>query len=113
MIKIYHNPRCRKSRETLQLLQEKNLDFEIVEYLKTIPSKDELEKLLHKLNVQVDAIIRKEEQIYKEKFKGKNFTDSEWLQILTEYPKLIQRPIVVKNNKAIIGRPPENVNTLF
>lgn len=113
MIQIYHNPRCRKSRETLQLIENQTSDFEIVEYLKNIPTKEELEKLLHKLNMSVDAIIRKEEQVYKEKFKGKNFTDSEWLQILIEHPKLIQRPIVVRNNKAIIGRPPENVNSLF
>jgi len=113
MIQIYHNPRCRKSRETLQLLKEQTSDFEIVEYLKNIPSKEDLEKLLHKLNMKVEDIIRKDEKVYKEKFKGKNFNNSEWLQILIEHPKLIQRPIVIRNNKAIIGRPPENVKTLF
>lgn len=113
MIKIYHNPRCRKSRETLELIKEETSEIEIIEYLKNIPAKEELEKLLHKLNMNVEDIIRKEEQVYKEKFKGKNFTDSEWLNILIEHPKLLQRPIVVRNNKAIIGRPPENVKSLF
>lgn len=112
-MKIYHNPRCRKSRETLAILEDAGKDVEIVEYLKDVPSEDEIRKLLAKLNMNVEDIIRKGETIYKEKFKGKNFTEDEWITILHENPKLIERPIVVKGNKAVIGRPPENAKELL
>jgi arsenate reductase len=84
-----------------------------VQYLKTTPEKADLKKILAKLDVPVDAIIRKEEKIYKGRFKGKNFTDDEWLTILHENPKLIQRPIVLRSNRGVIGRPTENVNELL
>lgn len=112
-MKIYHNPRCRKSRESLNMINEKGESVEIIEYLKTPPTKPEIEMLLQKLNLPVTDIIRKEELIYKEKFKGKNFSDEEWIMILMENPKLIQRPIIVKGNKAVIGRPPERVLELI
>ena len=112
-MKIYHNPRCQKSRQTLQLIEKEGKDVEIIEYLKTPPSKGEIEKLLHKLNVDIQDIIRKNELVYKEKFKNKNFTKEEWIEILIENPKLIERPIVVRGNKAIIGRPPERVLELM
>ena len=112
-MKIYHNPRCSKSRETLKLLQENNADFEVVEYLKTIPSRLELKDLLMKLNLKAEDIIRKTESVFKEKFKGKAFLEEEWIQIMIENPKLIERPIVVRGNKAVLGRPPENVKQLF
>ena len=112
-MKIYHNPRCRKSRETLKILEENSSDIEIVEYLKTPPSHAELKDILMKLNLPASAIVRKSEAIYKEKFKGKEFSEEEWIQVLVENPKLIERPIVVRNNKAVIGRPPENVEQLF
>ncbi|NND76875.1 MAG: arsenate reductase (glutaredoxin) [Flavobacteriales bacterium] len=112
-MKIYHNPRCRKSRETLGIIEVNGKKVEIVEYLKTPPTKEEIENLLHKLNVNVKDIIRKNEVLYKEKFKNKEFTDDEWIIILTENPKLIERPIVVRGNKAVIGRPPENVLELI
>ena len=113
MITIYHNPRCRKSRETLAILEDAGKEVEVVEYLKDVPSKEEIKKLLAKLNMGVEDIIRKGETIYKEKFKGKNFNEDEWITILTENPKLIERPIVVKGNKAVIGRPPENARELL
>lgn len=112
-LKIYHNPRCSKSRETLALIQESGNDVEIVEYLKEIPSQDDLKLLLAKLNLKPQDIIRTTEAVYKEKFKGLNLNDEEWIMAMVEYPKLIQRPIVVKGNKAVIGRPPENVKELF
>ena len=112
-MKIFHNPRCKKSRDTLGLIEHSGQTVEIIEYLKEPPSIAEIEKLLHKLNVGVQDIIRKDELLYKEKFKNMNFTDVEWIKILTENPKLIQRPIVVRGNKAIIGRPPENVLELL
>lgn len=110
---IYHNPRCRKSRETLQLLNEKGVSPEVVEYLKEVPTKEDLKKVLSKMNKSPQDILRKGEQVFKEKYKGKNFTDSEWLDILVENPKLIERPIVVRGNNAVIGRPPENVLDLI
>ncbi|MBL4668173.1 MAG: arsenate reductase (glutaredoxin) [Flavobacteriales bacterium] len=113
MMKIYHNPRCSKSRETLQLIKDAGVEVEIVEYLNTIPTVEELKMLLMKLNLKPIDIIRKGEAVYKEKFKNSNFNDDEWIKIMLEYPKLIERPIVVKGNKAILGRPPQNVLDLF
>ena len=112
-MKIYHNPRCSKSRSTLQLIKDAGKEVEIIEYLNEIPTKKELETILMKLNMNPEDIIRKGEAIYKERFKGKNFGREEWIQILIENPKLIERPIVVKGNKAVLGRPPENVLELF
>jgi len=112
-MKIYHNPRCRKSRETLKILEENSSDIEIVEYLKTPPSYAELKDVLMKLNMSASELIRKSEAIFKEKFKGKDFSEEEWIQVMIENPKLIERPIVVRNNKAVLGRPPENVEQLF
>ncbi len=112
-MKIFHNPRCSKSRNTLAILEEKGANPEIVLYLKTPPTKDELQSLLKKLEMRPFDLIRKGEQIYKENYKGKDFTDEEWIGILLEHPKLIERPIVVKDNKAVIGRPPEKVLELL
>jgi arsenate reductase len=112
-MKIYHNPRCSKSRQTLQLIKDAGVDVEIVEYLKAIPNKEELEMILMKLNLKPTDIIRKGEAIYKEKFKNSEFNDDEWIKVMIEYPKLIERPIVVKGNKAVLGRPPENVLDLI
>ena len=112
-MKIYHNPRCRKSRETLELLKENNVEFEVVEYLKEVPDRDEMKLILQKLNISPKELVRKNEAVYKEKFKNASFTDDEWIDILIEYPKLIERPIVVKDYKAIIGRPPSLVLDLL
>lgn len=112
-MKIYHNPRCRKSRETLALIRENGIEPEITEYLKKVPGKEELKKLLMKLNYKPSELLRKTEPIFREKFKGKNFAEEEWLQIMIEHPKLIERPIVERGNKAVLGRPPENVLQLF
>lgn len=112
-MKIYHNPRCTKSRETLALLNEANVTVEIVEYLKEIPTTEELKEILSKLQLAPIDLVRKGEAIYKESYKGKELTDDEWIQAMIENPKLIERPIVVKGDKAIIGRPPESVKTLL
>lgn len=112
-MKIYHNPRCTKSRETLALLQDRGIDPEVVLYLVNIPTQKELTALLKLLNLKAEDLVRKNEPIYKEKFKGKHLSDREWIKALVTYPKLIQRPIVVKGNKAIIGRPPEAVLELI
>lgn len=111
--KIYHNPRCRKSRETLEILKSNKIDPEIVLYLKNPPTPKELKLLLAKLDMKPIDVIRKEEREYKEKYRGMDFNEDEWLKVLHENPKLIQRPIVVKGSKAVMGRPPENVNDLL
>jgi arsenate reductase len=112
-MKIYHNPRCSKSRQTLQLIQESGTDVEIVEYLNTVPTVKELKDVLMKLNLKPTDILRKGEAVYKEKFKNVDFNDEELVKVMVEYPKLIERPIVVKGNKAVLGRPPENVLELL
>ncbi|MEL0036493.1 MAG: arsenate reductase (glutaredoxin) [Gammaproteobacteria bacterium] len=110
MVTIYHNPRCSKSRQTLQLLQENNVSPEVVEYLKTPLDKTQLTELISKLGISVRDIIRKSEQDYKKRALSKSeLSDDALLNAIVEAPKLMQRPIVVNGNKAAIGRPPENV----
>lgn len=106
---IYHNPRCSKSRETLKLLEEKNASYEVVEYLKTPLSKEAIKEIALKLGLEPLDFVRKGEKLYKERYAGQELTDEQWYEILAENPILIERPIVVKGDKAAIGRPPENV----
>ncbi len=113
MMKIYHNPRCRKSRVGLQFLEDKGIKPEIIQYIKNPISENELKDILVKLNKSPREIIRTQEAIYKSDFKGKNFNDDEWVKILAENPKLIQRPIIVRNYKAVIGDPAENIEELL
>lgn len=114
MLKIYHNPRCSKSRQTLDLIKESDTEVEIVEYLKSPPTEEELREVLTNLNLPVGYLIRKNEEIFKSEFKGKEFSDDEWIKILVNNPKLIERPIVINDDgEAILGRPPENVNKLL
>ncbi|RLD91514.1 MAG: arsenate reductase (glutaredoxin) [Bacteroidetes bacterium] len=113
MITIYHNPRCKKSRAGLELLKNKTEDFTVVEYLKTLLTEEQLTMLLMKLNKKPQEMIRTQEAVYKQNYKGKNFTDEEWVKIMVENQKLIKRPIVVKDNKAVWGDPAENINELF
>jgi arsenate reductase len=110
---LYHNPRCAKSREALQLLRKKNIEPKIIEYLKEKISKEELKKLLMKLHLKPHDIIRVKEEYYKKKLKGLKLNDDEWIDEILENPILIERPIVVKGNKAIIARPPERINDLI
>ena len=101
---IYHNSRCRKSRGGLQYLEEKGIKPEVVEYLKDQPfTVDHLKEIVTKLGIKPKDIIRTQEAIFKEKFKGKEFSDDEWINILVENPKLIKRPIIVKGDKAVLG----------
>lgn len=113
MVTIYHNPRCRKSREGLAYLEKKNIEINIIDYQKNPLTVDELKDVLIKLNKKPQDIIRTQEPIYKSNFKGKNFTDDEWVQIIVEYPKLIERPNIVKKYRAVIARPLENIDELF
>ncbi len=112
-MKIYHNPRCRKSRETLQIINDKGIEPQIVLYLEDLFKEEDLIKVLKKLKMSPFDIIRKSETIYKSEYKGKNLTDAEWIRAMIKHPKLIERPIVVHGNKAVFGRPPENVLNLM
>jgi len=113
MIRIYHNPRCRKSREGLALLESSGKNFEIINYLEEIPTKEELRKILDYLDLKPDQLIRKNEAIWKEKFKGKTLSDEQIIDAMIKYPKLIERPIIVKGEKAVIGRPAETISNLL
>ena len=111
---IYHNPRCSKSRQTLEILNEQNVDTKIVLYLETPPSAEEVTSILQKLGLSSRDIIRKGEEEYKLlNIKDQSLTENELITFMSENPKLIERPIVVKDDKAIIGRPPENVLSLL
>jgi arsenate reductase len=112
-IKIYHNNRCSKSRNGLCLLEDSKQDFEIVNYLENPPTKKELKELLDMLGFTPIELVRKGEKIWKENYKEKDLTDSEIITAMIENPKLIERPIVVKGNKAVVGRPQENITELL
>jgi arsenate reductase len=112
---IYHNARCSKSRETMCILNEnsKKAEVKIVDYIKTPPTYAELKDILVKLNMKPEQIVRKNEKLFLKKFAGKKFSPEEWIKIMIENPILIERPIVVAKHKAVIGRPPENVEALL
>ena len=113
MIKIYHNTRCRKSREGLQILEESGKDFEVREYLKETLSEKEITELLQKLNMAPIELIRKEEKLWKENYRDRDLSDAELIRVMAENPKLIQRPIVENDNKAVVGRPASNIEELL
>ena len=106
---LYHNPRCSKSRSALSLLLDQGVSPTVIEYLKTPPSKDELRDLVSRLGIKPEALVRKSEAAYKEHFAGKRLTDEEWLEAMASNPILIERPIAVKGERAVVGRPPERV----
>lgn len=108
-ITIYHNGECSKCRGALEILQERNIPYEVRWYLAEPLSKDELTALLKKLDIPPSGLVRKSEPLYTEQYEGKNMSEEEWLDILAENPILVQRPIVEKGDKAIIARPPERV----
>lgn len=111
--KIYHNPRCRKSREALLALESSGHDYEVVEYLKQPLTDAELRLLLAQLNLTPHQVIRTGEKLYKEKFKGMTFSTDEWIRVLTENPKLLERPIIVRGHKARIARTLEAVEEIL
>ncbi|MBN1597495.1 MAG: hypothetical protein JW894_04335 [Bacteroidales bacterium] len=112
-MKIYYNPRCKKSRAGLDYLSSRTNDFEIIDYLKTGLSKEDLEEILLKSNAKPVEIVRKQEEIFKKELKGRSFTNDEWIEIIVENPKLLQRPWVVTKHKAVLGDPAENLDVLF
>lgn len=113
MVKIYHNPRCSKSREGLSILEESGKEFEIIDYMKIHISENELSELIKKLNINPIDLVRKNEEIWKQDFKDKNLNDQQIIQAMAQNPQLIERPIVIKGSKAVIGRPPVLIKDLL
>lgn len=107
MIQVYHNSRCGKSRCAIQLLEESGQIFEIKNYLQNIPTTQELKEILVKLGLKPIDLIRKKESIFVEKYKGKNFSDEQWIDIMVENPIFIERPIVINGDRAVVARPAE------
>jgi len=110
---IFHNPRCGKSRSALTLLHERGIEPRVIEYLKTPPTKAELRELIRKLGIVPESLVRTGETVYKEQFSGKTLSDDQWLDALAANPILIERPIVVRGDRAVVGRPPERVLELL
>lgn len=109
-VKIYHNPRCSKSRQTLQLLKDNNIEPEIVKYLETPPTREELEQILDMLGLEPRELMRRKEKEYKALgLDDPGLTRDQLIDAMIEHPRLIERPIVVRDGKAAIGRPPEKV----
>lgn len=113
MIRIYHNSRCSKSREALELLRNSGKNFEIRDYLMEPLDKKEISGLLEKLNMTPIQLIRRNESIWKEDFKSKDLSDAELIRIMSENPKLIERPIVENETSAAVGRPASNIETIL
>lgn len=113
IVRVYHNARCSKSRSACRLLEEKGAALEIIEYLKTPPGRDELAGLLKKLGLPAEAIVRSGEDIFKSDYAGRTLSEDEWLDALVAHPILIERPIVVCGERAVVGRPPEKVLELL
>lgn len=113
MVKIYHNPRCGKSRGALKILHERGENVTIVEYLKDCPDANQIRDILKKLGMPAVDLIRKGEKIFKENYKGKELSEEEWIDAMVKYPILIERPIVIKDEKAVVGRPPEKVDEIL
>ena len=112
--KIFHNPRCSKSRQTLKLLKENNCEIEIINYLEIDLDVLLIKDTLEKLSLKPRDILRKSEQDYKDNnLKREDFSDNELIDYMIKYPKLIERPIVIKEDRAVLGRPPENVLELI
>lgn len=113
-IQIYHNPRCSKSRQTLALIEEKNIQPEVILYLENTPDTNTIKDILSKLGISARELLRKGEQVYKDNnLANKELAESELIDAMHQYPKLIERPIVIKGDRAVLGRPPENVLELL
>jgi len=113
MLKIYHNPRCRKSRSGLDYLKSRTADFEVIYYTRTGLDEGQLKEILLKMNNKPQDLVRIQEDIYKKELKGRTFNEDEWIKIIIENPRLLQRPIVVSEHKAVLAQPPENVDILL
>ena len=112
-MKIYHNPRCRKSREGVEYLSSKGIDFEIIYYLKNPLSKKEIKLLVSKLGISISDLIRKNEKIWKDNYKNKELSKDQIIEIIFKEPKLMERPIIESEKMAVIGRPKKNIDNLL
>lgn len=108
-IKILHNSRCSKSREALQYLEDQNIDFELINIIQNPLTKEDIVAVLQKLNMKAEELVRKSDALFKEKYADQDLAENGWISVLVDNPTLIQRPVVIKDNKAVIGRPLENV----
>jgi len=113
MIEVYHNPRCGKSRNCLAFLENTNQEYKIIKYLEEVPSTEELKTLLKKLNIKPIELVRQKEKIWIEQFKGQNLTDEAVIQAMIKNPILIERPIIIRGNKAIIAREADKIEAFF
>jgi len=111
--KIYHFPRCKTSRDGLKLLQENGIEPEIIRYRKNPLNQSEIKNLLQKLDMKAEELVRKKDKVYKQEFKDKTLSESEWIEAMANHPSLIERPVVVNNDKAVLGRPTEKIAELL
>jgi arsenate reductase (glutaredoxin) len=113
MIKIYHNPRCRKSREGLNYLQDRGIDFEIIDYLKKGISIKEIREIILKLHVSPRELVRTNEALFKKELKHLHLEDDEWIKVISENPVLLRRPVVLARYKGVIGDPAANIEKIL
>jgi arsenate reductase (glutaredoxin) len=109
MIKIYHNPRCAKSRDGLNYLREKGISCDVIHYFDNPLTAEDLKRILMKLNLKPFQVVRTQEEMYRKELKGRKFTDEEWITIIVQNPKLLQRPIIEGRYKAVVAVPAERV----
>ena len=112
-VTLYHKPTCGTCQKVMKALKEKGAEITAIEYLKTPPSEAEIDSILKKLKMEPEALARTKEPLFQEKFAGKSFSRSEWLKILHDNPILIERPIVVMGDRAVVARPPERLAELL
>jgi arsenate reductase len=110
---IFHNPRCSKSRAALAILEGKGIQPRVIEYLKETPTAAQLREVIRKLGFKAEELVRKNEEVYKTKYAGKTLSDAQWIDAMVKDPILIERPIVIRGERAVVGRPPENVEKLL
>ncbi|WP_406827204.1 arsenate reductase (glutaredoxin) [Pedobacter sp. KACC 23697] len=113
MITIFHHNRCTKSRSALAALENSGKAFEVVYYLETPPNKSELKEMISKLGIKPLELIRKGEKVFTENYKSKNLSDEEWIDVMIAHPILIERPIIISGNKAVIARSTEKINEIL
>ena len=113
MITIYHNPRCSKSREGLEIVEQSGKKYEVIHYLKDPLTYTQLETIIKQLDIAPIALVRKGEAVWKTQYKNTSLTDQQLIQAMADQPKLIERPIVINGSKAIIGRPPSNIKSIL
>jgi len=112
-IQVFHNPRCSKSRMALEYLHSKSISFETVLYLENKLTENELKGILKKLNISPSELLRKSEEIYKTEIRNKNLSDDELVKMMIKHPNLIERPIVIQGNNAVVARPAELIETIL